>query len=48
VDRSLKKDSKRETTEHVGKIERFLSVSVKSTESEVMNVLSRQASVRKV
>ena len=48
MERSLRKDSKREATEHVGKIERFLSVSVKSTASEVMNILPRQASVRMV
>ena len=47
-DRSLRQASKRETTVHADTIERFLSVSVKFTFSEVINVLSRQTSVRKV
>jgi hypothetical protein len=48
VDRLLRQASKRETTGHAGTIERFLSVSVKPTVSEVLNVLPRQTSVTKV
>ena len=47
MDRSLRKYHKRETNGHVGTIKRFLSVSVKSTMSEVMSVIPRQTSVRK-
>ena len=48
VDRLLRQASKRETTKHAGTIERFLSVSVKSTVYEMMNVLPEQTSVRNV
>jgi len=48
ADRSLRQASKRETTGHASTIERFLSVSVESTVSEVMNVLPGQTSVKEV
>ena len=48
ADRSLRQASKRETTGHASTIERFLSVSVEPTVSEVMNVLPGQTSAKKV
>jgi hypothetical protein len=48
VDRSLRQASKRATTGHAGTIESFLSVPIKSTVYEVMNVLPGQTSVRKI